>query len=131
MEQPADSVRIDKWLWAARLFKTRSLATSAIRGGHVHVNGERPRPARPLRVGDRLRVRRGDAELELQVLALSERRGPAREAEQLYEETDASAQRREEQRERRRLQRHVGPERRPHKKDRRAIRRLSRGEPAP
>ncbi len=82
-------LRIDKWLWAARFYKTRSLATDAVDGGKVHVNGQRVKPARELRVGDILTVTAAES-WELTVRALSDRRGPAAEARQLYEEAPAS-----------------------------------------
>jgi ribosome-associated heat shock protein Hsp15 len=83
-------MRIDKWLWAARFYKTRNLAAQAIAAGHVTVEGERAKAARNLRVGDRVAVRRAPFEHALVVKALSERRGPAREAAALYEENAES-----------------------------------------
>lgn len=92
---PAEErVRVDKWLWAARFFKTRTLATEAVEGGKVHVNGDRVKAARPLKTGDRLRIRRGGEELEVVVTGLAEQRGPAAAAQALYEETESSAARR-------------------------------------
>ncbi|GAB3249747.1 RNA-binding S4 domain-containing protein [Chitinimonas naiadis] len=85
-----DIIRLDKWLWAARFFKTRTLAGEAIGGGHVEVNGERAKAARHPRIGDVLRIRTAGDEFEVQVLGLSDRRGPASEAQQLYSETEAS-----------------------------------------
>ena len=90
-----DRVRVDKWLWAARFFKTRALAAEAIEGGKVEVNGERAKRARALQVGDRLWLRMGAFEHHLVVRGLSNRRGPASEAQQLYEETEASRKARE------------------------------------
>ncbi len=87
-------MRIDKWLWAARFFKTRSLAVEAIAAGHVSVNGERAKPAKALREGDAVVVRRPPFEHQVVVKALSERRGPASEAALLYEETADSRERR-------------------------------------
>jgi ribosome-associated heat shock protein Hsp15 len=81
------TVRLDRWLWAARFFKTRALASAAIAGGKVHVNGVRAKPAKQLRVGDLLRMRLGPYEWLVTVRALSERRGPASEAQLLYEES--------------------------------------------
>lgn len=81
------TIRLDRWLWAARFFKTRALASAAIAGGKVHVNGVRAKPAKQLRVGDALRMRLGPYEWLVTVLALSERRGPASEAQLLYEES--------------------------------------------
>jgi len=90
-----DRMRLDKWLWAARFFKTRSLAAEAIDGGKVQVNGDRARRARALQPGDMVRVRVGAYEHEVRVVALSSRRGPASEAAGLYEETAASREARD------------------------------------
>ncbi|MGH8668757.1 MAG: RNA-binding S4 domain-containing protein [Burkholderiales bacterium] len=83
-------MRVDKWLWAARFFKTRSLAQHAIAAGRVKLNEERIKPAHALKAGDLLSVRVGELEWRVQVRALAERRGPAAEARKLYEETEAS-----------------------------------------
>ena len=121
----AMDVRVDVWLWAARMFKTRSLAKQAIGGGKVQLNGAACKASRPVRVGDRLHVRRGEETIELEVLALSEQRGPAPVAQQLYRETEASGLARETIREQRRL---LGPALRPpgrpDKHARAALRRL-------
>ncbi len=85
-----DRVRIDKWLWAVRFFKTRSIAADAISGGKVELNGERTKPAKLLQVGDEVRLRLGPYEHIVLVRGLSERRGPATDASRLYEETPAS-----------------------------------------
>jgi ribosome-associated heat shock protein Hsp15 len=90
-----DSVRLDKWLWAARFFKTRSLATEAIAGGKVDVNGDRAKPAKAVKPGDQIRLRLGPYEHFLIVRELGERRGPASVAQTLYEETEASRAERE------------------------------------
>jgi ribosome-associated heat shock protein Hsp15 len=90
-----DSVRIDKWLWAARFFKTRSLATDAVEGGRARLGGERIKPARNIKPGDMLRVENESGVYELRVMALSDKRGPASVAQTLYEETEASRQARE------------------------------------
>ena len=90
-----DRVRVDKWLWAARFFKTRSLASEAVDGGKVEVNGDRAKPAKLIKPGDRLRVRLGPYEHVLIVQALAERRGPASLAQSLYEETTESKEARE------------------------------------
>ncbi len=90
-------MRIDKWLWAARFFKTRSLAAQAVDSGKVKWNGERCKPAREVRVGDALYVRAGETEWELAVRGLSDKRGPASVAQTLYAETAESRARREEQ----------------------------------
>lgn len=120
------SVRLDKWLWAARFFKTRGLAKDAVEGGKVHVDGARAKPSRQLQVGALLRVRTGHTERTVRVEGLSEKRGPAPEARQLYEETAESIQRREREAERRRQASlaAASPAGRPDRKDRRDIRRL-------
>ena len=122
-------MRLDKWLWAARFFKTRGLAQAAVEGGRVKLDGERVKPAKELRCGDRLQISIGDMPWEVVVAALSERRGPASFARTLYQESAASRAAREEKLEARRLQ--VEPARsmkgRPTKRDRRALDRL-RGE---
>ena len=89
------SVRLDTWLWAARLFKTRAAAAAAIDGGKVEVNGARAKRAKQLRLGDRLRVRQGPFQYELTVRGLAERRGPASAAAGLYEEDPDGKRRRE------------------------------------
>jgi ribosome-associated heat shock protein Hsp15 len=124
-------VRIDKWLWAARFFKTRSAAGQAVSGGHVHVNGERAKSSRGIKVGDRLEITRDEERYAVEVLALSERRGPASVARELYRESEESILARESQRQERRLR--VGEPgllivRRPNKRDRRLIHRFIRGE---
>ena len=127
MHDDSDRVRLDKWLWAARFFKTRSLATDAVTGGKVEVNGERAKPAKAIKPGDELRVRLGPYEHILIVRALAERRGPASVAQTLYEETDASRQARERLAEQLKLA--PGPfvyeeKGRPTKKDRRELSRF-------
>ena len=89
-------VRIDKWLWAARFYKTRSLAADAVDGGKVQANGERAKPAKLLKPGDVLSIRSGPYAWDITVLMLSERRGPAAEAAKLYRESDDSRKVREE-----------------------------------
>jgi len=116
-------VRLDKWLWAARFFKTRSLAQQAIAGSRVKVNDERVKPAYDLKVGDPLSIRVGEYDWKIAVRALSEKRGPAVQARLLYEETEASRK----ERERRMDIRRFSPEPastikgRPTKKDRRDL----------
>ena len=95
MHDDSDRVRLDKWLWAARFFKTRSLATEAVGGGKVEVNGERAKPAKAVKAGDEIRLRVGPYEHVLIVRQLGERRGPASVAQTLYEETQASRDARE------------------------------------
>ena len=119
-----ETVRIDKWLWTARFFKTRSLASQAVGGGHVELNGQRIKPARTVQAGDALVIRCEQGEYTVQVLALSERRGPATIARTLYAETEESVAKRLLLAEERRLQRLQGnpPELRPEKHQRRKIR---------
>jgi len=123
-------VRIDKWLWAARFFKTRSLATAAVVAGHVHVGGKRVKPAREVRVGETLEIRRATATWTVEVLGLAERRGPASEAATLYAETKESQEARDEQRLERRLAQPLGADlgARPTKQDRRRLDALRRGQ---
>ena len=99
----APVVRLDKWLWAARFFKTRALAAEAVEGGKVHRNGQRAKPAHHLLVGDRLVIRVGTELFEIEVLALSGQRRPAPEARLLYLESEESQRRREREREMRKL----------------------------
>jgi len=119
-------VRLDLWLWAARMFKTRSLARAAIEAGRVAVGGQRAKPARLLRVGDALKLSRGDEVRELEVLALSSSRGPACVAEGLYRETEASRIQREALRLQRRDQRagYQAPLTKPDRRARKLIRAL-------
>jgi ribosome-associated heat shock protein Hsp15 len=98
-----DNVRIDKWLWAARFFKTRSMATDAIDNGKVKVAGERIKPARTLKLGERLHIDNGSDEWDILVLGLSDKRQGAPIARTLYEETEESIQRRQKEAERRKL----------------------------
>jgi ribosome-associated heat shock protein Hsp15 len=125
-DEGADRVRLDKWLWAARFYKTRALAADAVEGGKVQVNGDRPKRARPLQVGDEIRVRLGPYEHVVTVRGLSDRRGPASQAAELYQETDASRSAREALSvQLKSLHSLFGPEKgRPTKKDRREIERL-------
>jgi len=123
-----EKVRIDKWLWAARFFKTRSMATQAVNGGHIQVNGSRVKPARTIQVGDALLIRRGQAEFDVVVLELSAKRGPAVQARTLYQETEESALRRAQDAEKRRMGEPAGlsPARRPDKRERKKIRKFLR-----
>ena len=126
--EKSDSHRLDKWLWHARFFKTRSLATAAINGGKVHLNAERVKPAHRVRIGDRLSLSLQGIVAEFEVLGLPERRGPAAEAISHYLETAASAQRRVKLREQQRLANlsRPRPEVRPDKRERRRLMRLHR-----
>ena len=116
-------MRLDKWLWAARFFKTRSLAQQAVAGARVQLNGERTKPAHEVKVGDRVEVRVADWRWEIHVRALSDRRGPAEEARKLYEETEASRAERERRADLRRWGTEPAAELkgRPTKRDRRRI----------
>ncbi|MGN6327611.1 MAG: RNA-binding S4 domain-containing protein [Rhodanobacter sp.] len=120
-------VRVDVWLWAARFFKTRSLAKQAIDGGKIEVNGAGCKPAKALHVGDRLIISRGEEKLEVDVLALADKRGPAPVAQGLYAETAASLAQREAAREQRRLVGMSGPVKRPDKHARRELMRMKDG----
>ena len=121
-------MRVDKWLWAARFFKTRSAATDAVDGGHVEVNGDRAKPAKDIKVGDELRIRQHQTTYVVHVRAFAERRGPASEAQTLYEETPESRAERERVAEQRRLAPPMAYEEggRPTKKDRRNLARVKR-----
>ncbi len=118
-----DAVRIDKWLWAARFFKTRRLATEAINGGKVEVNGTRAKPAKMVRVGDRVHVRKDALDYELMVQGLSDKRGPASVARTLYSETEESQARREQVQAQLKAQAVAFPQpkRRPDKHDRKRL----------
>ncbi len=117
------AVRADQWLWAARFFKTRSLAKQAIDGGKIEINGARCKPARAIHVDDTLTISRGIERFEVVVAALAAKRGPATQAAGLYVETPASIERREKEREAQRLSRQAyqPPPRRPSKRDRRDL----------
>lgn len=121
---PTNDTRADVWLWAARFFKTRSLARQAIDGGRVDVNDMGCKPAKALHVGDRLKISRGQERLEVELLVLSDRRGPASVAQTLYRETETSRAARETAREQHRLVGASGPLKRPDKQARRELRRL-------
>ena len=118
-----DNVRIDKWLWAARFFKTRSLAADAVDRGRIKINAENVKPARSVKINDKILIDNGSTRWEVLVLGLSDQRGPAPVAQALYRETDVSIQKRANDQEARRL----SPEPagtikgRPTKRDRRAI----------
>ena len=128
MADDDDKVRLDKWLWAARFYKTRSLATEAVNGGKVELNGERAKPAKPVKAGDVLRIRIEQFEHVVTVLDVAERRGSAAVAATLFEETEESRQRREKLREQMRYTHalFVQDAGKPTKKDRRDIERLRR-----
>lgn len=118
-----ESVRVDRWLWAARFFKTRRLAADAIKGGKVSVNGVRAKPAKELRPGCEVRISKGSYEFVVTVQALAEQRGPAVEAQKLYRELESSIARRERVREQQRVAAAAMPQldHRPDKRDRRRL----------
>ena len=130
MSDSDDHVRLDKWLWTARFYKTRSLASEAVAGGKVQVNGDRAKRARPLQIGDEVRIRQGPYQHLVVVRGLSGRRGPASEAAKLYEERPESRQAREAMAlQLKSLHSAFVPQRgRPTKKDRREIERLKNRE---
>jgi len=117
------SVRIDKWLWAARFFKTRAQAQKACELGRIHSNGVQAKPAREVHAGDMLRIKNEGGDFEVEVLALSEMRGPAAVAQTLYRETEASKEARLKAEAERKAMREFAPlpEHRPSKRDRRRI----------
>ncbi|MCH9828196.1 MAG: hypothetical protein K0U79_10670 [Gammaproteobacteria bacterium] len=121
-----EPVRLDKWLWAARFFRTRSLAKQAVENGKVLYNGERPKVSRVVQIGASLRVAQGHDRVEIRVLGLSDRRGGAPEARLLYEETAQSVEQRAVAAAQRRANAPVSTER-PSKKERRLISRFKRG----
>jgi ribosome-associated heat shock protein Hsp15 len=123
-----EGVRLDKWLWAARFFKTRRLAIEAVNGGKVQVNGQRAKPGKTIRVGSQVRIHKGSLEWEVEVRALSKQRRSAPDAAQLYEESEQSRLRRQElARERREGgAQAAGPAARPSKRDRRMMERFTR-----
>lgn len=127
-DQSGRGVRLDKWLWAARFFKTRTLAKKAIEGGHVRVNGDRIKPGRIVQSGLMIRVRKGQTELIVEVVALADKRGPASVAQTLYEETDESKKARKELAEQRKLAGAANPVplHRPSKKERRQLEKFLR-----
>ncbi|MES1925992.1 S4 domain-containing protein [Salinisphaera sp. T31B1] len=127
--EPA-AVRVDKWLWAARFFKTRSLASTAVKGGKIEVDGHNAKPSTSVRPGQRLNVTKGEDRFEIDIQAVSDKRGPASQAQTLYVETPASVKRRGEQAEQRRAARISMPHstHRPDKKQRRQLRRFKEGQ---
>ena len=125
-----DSIRIDKWLWAARFFKTRSLASEQVGLGRVLLAGQRLKPSRDVHLGDKLTIERGDETFEVYVEMLSSVRGPAKEAQKLYRETDESIKRREAQKELRKFANEPSAaitQGRPTKRDARVLKRFRDG----
>ncbi|WP_432455681.1 MULTISPECIES: ribosome-associated heat shock protein Hsp15 [unclassified Agarivorans] len=116
------ATRIDKWLWAARFYKTRGLAREMVMGGKVHYNQQRCKPSRNVEIGATMSLWQGQQYIELVILQVSDKRGPASQAQQLYQETEDSLKKREQQTlQRKLLAQNTSPERRPDKKQRRQI----------
>lgn len=118
-----EKLRLDKWLWAARFFKTRSIAREMIEGGKVDYNGVRAKPSRTVEIGAKIKIMRGGIRMEVEVLQLSDIRGPASVAQQLYKETTQSIEARQKQLEQLRLNALLAPhpDTRPNKKERRQL----------
>ena len=126
MTESANKIRLDKWLWAARFFKTRALARAAVDSGKVHYNGQRSKPSKIVELAATLTIRQGYDEKEVLVTALSDQRRGAPEAALLYQETDASQQQRAQRQAERKLLQHSPPAKRPDKRARRQIIRFTR-----
>lgn len=126
VEEIRELVRLDVWLWAARFFKTRSLAKDAVENGKIDVGGQRAKPSRQVRVGDALKIARGEETFQIEVAALSDQRGPASVAVMLYREDETSRVLREQQRAQRAAERggYRAPEHKPDKRARRLIQAL-------
>lgn len=120
-------LRVDKWLWAARFFKTRAIAADAVNGGKVHVNGQRVKSSRPIQIGDRLEITRGQIHSVVDITELSDKRGPAIEAQALYQETSESIELRQLKSQQRKLLNASMPKSqgKPDKHQRREIRKVS------
>lgn len=124
---PIEGIRLDKWLWAARFFKTRQLATEAINGGKVHIEGQRTKPGKSVHPGTRLTIHKGPLSWEIRIAGISKQRRPAAEAALLYEEDESSRLRRQELVRKRREEGSAAPRNeRPSKRDRRMIHRFTR-----
>jgi len=127
MAEHTDRMRLDKWLWAARFYKTRALAGEAVEGGKVHLNGQRTKPGKDVRVGSRLQISKDGLEWEIEIAVLPKQRRPAAEARDFYIERDESRQRREQTQEALRTARLATPLQtasKPNKRDRRLIHRF-------
>ncbi|MGL9722681.1 ribosome-associated heat shock protein Hsp15 [Sodalis sp. (in: enterobacteria)] len=125
------AVRLDKWLWAARFYKTRALAREMIEGGKVHYNGQRSKPGKTMELSAEITLRQGNDERQVSVRAISDQRRPASDAQQLYQETDASIAKREKMAKARKQNALTmpHPNRRPDKKERRNLIKFKYGEP--
>ena len=123
MHEPAERMRLDKWLWAARFYKTRKLAAEAVSGGKVHLDGQRTKPGRPIQVGSRLRISKGPFDWDITVAVLPKQRRPASEARDFYTESEESHARRQELTAQIRTEKasRPTPEHRPNKRERRLI----------
>jgi ribosome-associated heat shock protein Hsp15 len=127
MPHGVDRMRLDKWLWAARFFKTRALASEAVEGGKIHLNGQRTKPGKDVKVGSRLQIHKGGLEWQIEVRVLPGQRRPASEAQDFYTEDEASLRRREDAIAEIRAARKASPLQtpsRPNKRDRRLIHRF-------
>lgn len=127
MPQGGDRMRLDKWLWAARFFKTRALATEAVEGGKIHLNGQRTKPGKDVKVGSQLQIHKGGLEWQIEVRVLPPQRRPASEAQSFYIEDEASQRRREDAIAQIRAARKASPLQtpsKPNKRDRRLIHRF-------
>jgi len=122
------TVRIDRWLWAARFFKTRGLSTEMVNGGHVQLNGERIKPSKPVHVGDLLTIQRGQERFMVAITGLADKRGSASLAHSLYRETGQSLAAKEKQKQLKKISAPPAPKNRPDKKARRQIIRFRRKE---
>ena len=129
-EKPVEAVRLDKWLWAARIYKTRALAREMIEGGKVHYNGQRSKPGKVVELNATLLLRQGNDERTIVVKGITEQRRPASEAVALYEETAESIEKREKMALARKMNALTmpHPDRRPDKKERRDLRRFKHGD---
>jgi len=122
-----EKIRLDKWLWAARFYKTRAIASQAVTGGKVHLQGQRIKPSRPVKINDCYQISRGQERFEVIVSAISGKRGPAKIAQTLYVETEESKKQRESEAEKRKLAAMQRPssDYRPNKQERRKIRQFT------
>jgi len=126
MSEPLEKMRLDKWLWCARFFKTRQLAAEAVQGGKVHLNGQRCKPGKDVKVGSKLAISKGPYDWEIEVQMLPRQRRPASEAKEFYSESEQSHERRQLLNEQLRAERAAHPvsDHRPNKRERRQIHRF-------